>query len=116
MTKTKRYNIEEIPLVNLFLTTDKFRRIRFSSDFLAMHRIGERASYSLPRMTFGYDYEAQAITVRPSASPNDPTAANIDMRGYASVSRFYRRTKLPEISRRFNFAGEQDGWLVFTAE
>lgn len=114
--ETKRYNIEEIPLVNLFITTDKFRRIRFSSDIITMFKLREVAGYSAPRMAFGYDYDAKAITIKPAASQNDPTAANVDMRGYASVSRFYRKTKLPEISQRYEFAGEQDGWLVFTAE
>lgn len=116
MTETKRFNIEEVPLVNLFIATDKFRRIRFSADIITMFKLREVAGYSAPRMAFGYDYAAKAITIRPSASHHDPTAANVDMRGYASVSRFYRKTKLPEVAQRYTFAAEQDGWLIFTAE
>lgn len=103
------FNIEEIPLVNLFLTTDKQRRLRFSADIISMYDLR-----SGKRLTLGYDHAAKAIAIKPAGS--DPTAANVDKRGYASASHFYRKTQLPEESRRFVFEAEQDGWLVFVAE
>jgi len=114
--EVKRFNIESIPLVSLFLATDSQRRIRFSSDIIAMYRLRDVKDGATPRISLGYDQTAKAIAIKLAASPSDPTAANIDKRGYASASRFYHKTQLAEVPQRYTFVAEQDGWLVFTAE
>lgn len=116
MTETKRYNIEVVPMLNLFLATDTQSRIRFSSDLIELYKLRREENGATPRVSFGYDRGKQLIAVRRAASLGDPTAANVDKRGYASASKFFRKTQLPREPRRYEFCGEQDGWLVFTAE
>jgi len=112
----KRFNIETIPLVNLFIATDKQRRLRFSSDIITLYNLRSEVDGVSPRVALGYDHGAKAIAIRLAASGGDPTAANIDKRGYASASHFYRKARLAEEARRYVFEAEQDGWLVFVAE
>jgi hypothetical protein len=113
--EAKRFKIEEVPLVNLFLATDKHRRIRFSADIIELYHLRDDRNGVTPRVSFGYDHVAKAIAIKLAASSTDPTAANIDKRGYTSAAHFYRKTQLAEVSRRFVFAAEQDGWLIFIA-
>jgi len=113
---TKRFNIVSVPMLNLFLATDVHSRIRFSSDLVALYKLRKEENGATPRVSFGYDRGKQLIAVRLAATSGDPTAANVDRRGYASAAKFFRKTKLPREPRRYEFAGEQDGWLIFTAE
>jgi len=106
----KRFNIEAVPLVNLYVATDKQRRLRLSADIVDMFNLNAGN-----RVSLGYDAEMRAIAIQP-APLADPTAANVDKRGYVSASRFFRKTRLEPIARRFRFETEQDGWLVFVAE
>lgn len=108
------YNIEEIPLVNLFVATDKQRRLRLSSDIIALY--GLRNGKSNNRVTLGYDHTARVIALRLANSASDPTAANVDKRGYVSAAHFYRKTQIPQEARRYVFIADQDGWLLFEAE
>lgn len=110
-TPTQRFNIEEIPLVNLFVATDKQRRLRLSSDIIALYDLSNGN-----RVTLGYDHSAQVIALRLASSASDPTAANVDKRGYVSAAHFYRKTGIPQVARRYVFIREQDGWLTFGAE
>ncbi len=112
----KRYNIEVVPMLNLFLATDTQSRIRFSSDLIELYKLRKEENGATPRVSFGYDRGQQLIAVRLAASSGDPTAANVDKRGYASASKFFRKTRLTPEPRRFEYCGEEDGWLVFTAE
>lgn len=109
--KSPRFNIEEIPLVSLFLTTDAQKRIRLSADIVAMFGLDAGR-----RVKLGYERSLAAIAVKPSEFDVDPTAANVDRRGYISAGRFFSRTQLTPEPRRYTFEGEQDGWLVFVAE
>ncbi|ANY67716.1 hypothetical protein BBD42_15515 [Paenibacillus sp. BIHB 4019] len=106
----KRFNIEEIPLVNLYVATDKQRRLRLSADIIDMFALNAGN-----RVALGYDAENRAIAIR-QATPSDPTAANIDKRGYISSARFFRKTQLSAESLRYAYTASQDGWLVFIAE
>lgn|GEM_PF-3997588 len=105
------FNIETIPVMNLYVATDTQRRLRLSSDIIELF-----ALESGGRVTLGYDKEAQAIAIRRAASENDPTAATIDKRGYISARKFFGRTRLAADSRKYAYVAEQDGWLVFVAE
>ena len=106
-----RYNIEAIPLVNLFVATDSQRRLRLSADIIAMYRLD-----SGNRVALGYDHAAQVIALRLAPNSADPTAATVDKRGYISAAQFYRKTRIPQEARRYVFVSEQDGWLTFAAE
>ncbi|MCU6709328.1 hypothetical protein M6D81_11480 [Paenibacillus sp. J5C_2022] len=108
---SKRFNIDAIPLVTLYVATDKHKRLRLSADFVKLYGLDAGN-----RVALGYDSNARAIALRQSASSSDPTAANVDKRGYISASRFYNKTKLTAERGRFVFAAEQDGWLVFVSE
>lgn len=111
MSEIKTFNIETIPLVKAYLATDAQKRIRLSADIVKLYGLGGGK-----RIALGFDREASAIAIRLSASDSDPTAANVDTRGYISAGRFFSRTKLTPEPRRYTFAAEQDGWLVFTSE
>lgn len=106
-----KFNIETIPLVRLFLATDNQYRLRLSADIVRMFEFDAGQ-----RVTLGYDAAAKAIAIRQAANPNDPTAANVDKRGYLSARRFYAKAALEPVARRYSFVAEQDGWLVFIAE
>lgn len=106
-----KYNIEAIPLVSLYVATDKQMRLRLSADIVNMFEL--RAGN---RVALGYDVDARAIAIRKAASAADPTAANVDKRGYISASRFYKRVNLEARPARYVYVAEQDGWLVFEAE
>jgi hypothetical protein len=110
-TVSKRFLIETIPLVNLYVATDKQKRIRLSADIVEMYKLNEGN-----RVILGYDATERAIALRLAESKADPTAANIDKRGYISASRFYSKARLEPESLRYAFEAEQDGWLVFIAE
>ncbi|GIQ63685.1 hypothetical protein PACILC2_22530 [Paenibacillus cisolokensis] len=111
MTVTKRFNIEEIPLVTLYVATDQYCRLRLSTDLIRLYSLDAGN-----RVALGYDSAARAIAVKLAANPNDPTAANVDKRGYISARRFFARTQIEPERRRYVFEAEQDGWLVFIAE
>jgi len=113
---SKRFNIVGVPMLNLFLATDVHSRIRFSSDLIALYKLRKEENGVSPRVSFGYDRGKRLIAVRLAASFGDPTAANVDKRGYASAAKFFNKTKLPREPRRYEFAAEQDGWLIFVAE
>lgn len=108
---SKRYNIEAIPLLRLFVATDSQRRIRLSADIVRMYELDAGN-----RVVLGYDAAAKAIAIKRAESSSDPTAANVDKVGYISARRFFEKTQLPAEPRRFAFDTEQDGWLVFIAE
>jgi len=108
---SQRFNIEEIPLVSLYVATDAQRRLRLSADIVKMYALDAGN-----RVALGYDSAARAIAIRLAANPNDPTAANVDKRGYISASRFYKRVRLEPGASKYVFAAEQDGWLVFVSE
>lgn len=110
-TESKRFNIKPVPLVNLYLATDKQMRIRLSVDIIEMYKLNEGN-----RVMLGYDASQQAIALSLAESKTDLKAANIDKRGYISASRFYKETKVKHEPRRYVFEAEQDGWLVFIAE
>ena len=110
-TDVPQFNIEEIPLATLFITTDAQKRIRLSSDIINMYELGGGR-----RVALGFDRESSAIAIRLSASDVDPTAANVDKRGYLSAGRFFSRTKLTPEPRRYTFVSTQDDWLIFVAE
>ncbi|GGF88325.1 hypothetical protein [Paenibacillus abyssi] len=107
-----RFNIEAVPLVNLYVATDRQRRLRLSADIIDMYGL----SGTSKRVILGYDATARAIALKLAENSADPTAANIDKRGYISAARFYAKARLDAESRRYVFAAEQDGWLVFIAE
>ena len=106
-----RFDIEPIPLLRLFVATDAQMRLRLSADMIRLFNIDAGQ-----RVELGYDAAARAIAIRQAGNPNDPQAANVDKRGYISARRFYDRTQIPAVARRYEFEGEQDGWLVFLAE
>lgn len=106
-----RFNIEEIPLVTLFLATDAQKRIRLSADIVHMYALHEGH-----RVAIGFDYDQRAIAIKLAASDVDPTAANVDKRGYLSAGRFFTRTRLTPEYKRYNYVAEQNGWLVFVEE
>lgn len=106
-----QYNIEEVPLVSLYIATDSQKRLRLSTDIVEMFELSAGN-----RVALGYDSEQRAIAVKRAANPKDPTAANVDKRGYISASRFYKRVRLEAKAGRYVFAAEQDGWLVFVSE
>lgn len=106
----KRFNIEAIPLLNLYVATDKQRRLRLSADIVEMFKLGAGN-----RVALGYDSDERAIAIR-HAETVDPTAANVDKRGYISAARFFEKARLEPEARRYVFEAEQDGWLVFIAE
>lgn len=85
-------------------------RLRLSADIIDLYELKEGG-----RVTLGYDSAANAIAIKRSASPNDPTAATIDKRGYVSARPFFHRTRIEVTARRYVFASEQDSWLVFVA-
>jgi len=107
----KRFNIERIPLAYFYLTTDKQKRIRLSADIL-----GEYGLKPSSRVTIGYDRAAAAIAIRMPEIEDDPEDGRIDKRGYIPAGKFFNNTRLTPEFRRYNFAGKQDGWLVFIAE
>ncbi|WP_337102355.1 hypothetical protein [Paenibacillus sp. YIM B09110] len=107
----KRFNIERAPLVNLYVATDKHKRLRLSADLIDLYRLDEGN-----RVELGFDISQRAIALQLAANSADPTAANIDKRGYISASRFFARARMEPASQRYTFAAEQDGWLVFVAE
>lgn len=111
MNKPKQYSIEPIPLLNLYVSTDKQRRIRLSANIVDYYKLNDGGKVML-----GYDSSERAIAIFPTASTSDPSASNIDKRGYISAGRFFSRTKLTPEPRRYTFAAEQDGWLIFVAE
>jgi hypothetical protein len=106
-----KFNIEEIPLVSLYVATDAQKRLRLSADIVKMYGLDTGN-----RVALGFDATKRAIAVRQAANAADPTAANVDKRGYISASRFYNRAKLEAQPGRYEFATEQDGWLVFIAD
>lgn len=110
MTAPKRFNIEAVPLVNLYVSTDKHRRLRLSADIIDMFALNAGN-----RVALGYDAESRAIALR-QATPEDPTAANIDKRGYISASRFYAKSRMEAVARRYAYEANEDGWFVFVAE
>lgn len=103
-----RFNIEEVPLVNLYVATDAQRRLRLSADIVKMYGLDAGN-----RVSLGYDVVERAIALRVANNKFDPTAANVDKRGYISASRFFKRTQLTAERGRYVFEAEQDGWLVF---
>lgn len=107
----RRYEIEAIPMLRLFVATDSQRRIRLSSDIVRMYGLDAGN-----RVILGYDAAAKAIALKRAESASDPTAANVDKAGYISARRFFDRTRLTPEARRYEFVTEQDGWLVFIAE
>jgi hypothetical protein len=109
--RMNQFNIEEIPLVSLYIATDAQKRLRLSADIVKMYGLDAGN-----RVALGFDSAARAIAIKQAASPTDPTAANVDKRGYISASRFYNRAKLDARPGKYEFAAEQDGWLVFIAE
>ena len=109
--ETLRFNIEEIPLVNLYVATDAQKRLRLSSDIVKMYGLDAGN-----RVALGYAAAERAIAIKPAANPADPTAANVDKRGYISAGRFFNRTQLEPKRGRYVFAAEQDGWFVFVSE
>jgi hypothetical protein len=106
-----QFNIEKIPLVSLYIATDAQKRLRLSADIVKMYGLDAGN-----RVALGFDATKRAIAVRQAANAADPTAANVDKRGYISASRFYNRAKLEARPGKYVFAAEQDGWLVFVAE
>ena len=105
------YNIETIPLMRLFIATDRQLRLRLSTDIITLYELNAGQ-----RVVLGYDRDADAIALRQAANPADPTAATVDKRGYISARPFYHRTRIPAEARRYTFAAVHDGWLVFKAE
>lgn len=112
---SKRFNITAIPLVNLYVATDAQRRLRLSADIIDLYGL-DSGDGPAKRVMLGYDANERAIALRLAENSADPTAANIDKRGYISATRFYRTTQIPAISRRYVFEAEEDGWLVFISE
>lgn len=108
---TKRFNIDPIPLLRLFVATDSQFRLRLSADIMRLFHLDAGN-----RVALGYDASERAIAIRLADNPNDPQAGNVDKRGYISARRFYDRTKVPAEARRYEFHSEQDGWLVFIGE
>jgi hypothetical protein len=111
----RRFNIEAVPLVNLYVSTDKQRRLRLSADIIDMFALDGAKGGKPNRVALGYDAESRAIALR-QATPDDPTAANIDKRGYISASRFYAKARMIAEPRRYAYEAQEDGWLVFIAE
>lgn len=105
-----RFNIEEIPLVNLYVATDKQNRLRLSADIVELYQLNAGN-----RVALGYDSAAEAIALRVVTNNADPTSAAVDKRGYIASVHFFRKTKLVG-GKRYVFVAEQDGWLVFTAQ
>jgi len=110
LTEQARFNIETVPLVSAFLSTDSHGRIRLSADIIALFQLRHGS-----RIALGYDPAARAIAVKRAASDGDPTAAVVDKRGYISARRFFAKTRLVTEPRRYEYVAEQDGWLVFIA-
>lgn len=108
--QTKRFNIETVPLVNLYVATDAQRRLRLSADIIDMFGL-----HNGNRVVLGYDADEKAIALRLAENSADPTAANIDKRGYISASRFYAKSQIAAEPRRYRFEAKQDEWLVFVA-
>ncbi|MHA7962854.1 hypothetical protein ACX93W_01830 [Paenibacillus sp. CAU 1782] len=108
---TRKFNPVEIPLVELYIATDAQRRLRLSADVVKKYELDAGN-----RVTLGYDATEKAIAIRPATNSNDPTAANIDKRGYISAGRFYSRTKLDARPKKYIYFTEQDGWFIFVAE
>lgn len=111
LTVTQRFNIEEVPMLRLFVATDSQFRLRLSADIIDLYKLDAGN-----RVSLGYDSNEHAIAIKPAASAADPTAANVDKRGYISARRFYDKTKLDAVARRYSFAGKEGDWLVFIAE
>jgi len=107
----KRYNIVQVPVMSLRLATDKFGRILLSADIVKLYEI-ETGS----RVVLGYVPEESAITIKRAEYSADPTAANVDKRGYISARQFFRKTQLPQEAARYEFLTEQDGWFIFARE
>lgn len=107
----KRYNIVSIPLVRLYVATDAQRRLRLSADIIRMYRLDAGN-----RVELGYDADERVIAIRLARNSADPTAANVDQRGYISARRFYEKSQIAAEARRYSFVAEQDGWLVFAAD
>lgn len=107
----KRYNIVSVPLVRLYVATDAQRRLRLSSDIIRMYDLDAGN-----RVELGYDPVERVIGIRLARNSADPTAANVDKRGYISARRFYEKSQISAEGRRYSFTAEQDGWLVFAAE
>lgn len=105
------FKIDPIPLVALYVATDKQRRLRLSADIVRLYNLDAGNKVAL-----GYDGEQRAIALRLAENNADPTVANVDKRGYIAAAHFFRRTRLEPEAQRFAFAAEQDGWLVFVAE
>lgn len=103
------FNIEAIPLVNLYVATDKQNRLRLSADIVELYGLNAGN-----RVALGYDSAAEAIALRVT-NGTDPTSATVDKRGYIASAHFFRKTKLVG-GKRYVFVAEQDGWYVFTAE
>lgn len=103
-----RFNIETVPLVSAYLATDAQGRIRLSADLIALFQLRHGS-----RVVLGYDAAAGAIAFKRADNDADPTAATVDKRGYVSARRFFRKTQIDARHRRYEFAAEQDGWLVF---
>jgi hypothetical protein len=106
-----QFNIEAIPVMNLYVATDAQRRLRLSADIIELFTLEHGG-----RVALGYDRGANAIAIRRAASETDPTAATIDKRGYISARKFFGRTRVEAVGRRYEFTAEQEGWLVFVAE
>lgn len=109
--QSKRYNIVSIPLVRLYVATDAQRRLRLSADIIRIYRLDAGN-----RVELGYDAGERVIALRLSHNSADPTAANVDQRGYISARRFYEKSQISAEAKRYSFVAEQDGWLVFAAE
>jgi len=107
----KRYNIVSVPVMSLGLATDKFGRILLSADIVKLYELEPQS-----RVELGYVPELSAITVRRATNDADPTAANVDKRGYISARQFFRKTRIEKAARKYAFEAEQDGWLIFVKE
>jgi hypothetical protein len=105
-----KFNIEAVPLVSLYLATDRQKRIRLSADTVGYFDLDAGK-----RIVLGYDRGNKAIALRQAETDVDPTAATVDKRGYISAGRFFSRTQLMPEPRRYEFAAVDDGWYVFTA-
>ena len=102
-------------MLNLRLSTDSFGRILLSSDIVKMYKFDGAHEGNPARVELGYVAELSAIAIRKSVG-NDPTAAHVDKRGYISARRLFRKSRIKAEPARYEFDGEQDGWLIFVRE
>ncbi len=105
--QSKRYNIVSVPLLNLYVATDKQQRLRLSADIVKMYELAAGN-----RVELGFVADERAICLR-QASGGNLEAANVDQRGYISARRFFAKSQIPAAAGRYVFEAEQDGWLIF---